>query len=413
MKTKILSAILIALLTLPAMAYDYEENGIGYTINNSTKSVSVTGYNSSVIAQNEGVVNIPEAISFNGRTYSVTSIGERAFSGYTGITSITIPSSVTSIGDLAFHGCTSLTSITIPPSIAYIGKYPFAGCENLNSVHITDLAAWCKIRYPYAAETGFRSQNAAESNPLSYAHNLYLNGELLTDLIIPDSITSIGNFAFVNCTSLKSITIPNSFKAMGTLTFYGCTGLEGIYISDLTVWCNIKYYDYYYESPYTPLQYAKRLFLNEKEVTDLIIPDSLTTINSPYFKYLKNLKSITIPSSFTSFGNYAFWNCPNITSIYSFAVNPPSISSDTFDNNVVKTKATLYVLPEAISAYQNHTYWKQFWIEEMDESMTGIEDVKISSDENAPIYDLYGRRIIGKPQGGQIYIRNGKKALAM
>lgn len=393
MKTKILSTILIALLTLPAMASDYEENGIGYTIDNSTKTATVTGYNSSVIAQNEGIVNIPESISLNGRTYSVTSIGQQAFYFCTSLTSITIGNSVTSIGERAFYGCTSL-----------------------NSVHITDLAAWCKISYsPYYKDYSY----PATGNPLFYAHNLFLNGELLTDLIIPDSITSISNFAFFNCTSLKSITIPNSFKAMGTLTFYGCTGLEGIYISDLTVWCNIKYnynnyyYENYYESPYTPLQYAKRLFLNEKEVTDLIIPDSLTTISGYTFQGLQNLESITIPNSVTDIESYAFKDCPNITSIYSYAVKPPRISSDTFDADVVKTKATLYVLPEAMSAYQNHTYWKQFWIEEMDESMTGIEDIKISSEENAPTYDLYGRRIMGKPQGGQIYIRNGKKTIAM
>ncbi len=368
MKTKILSTILIALLTLPAMAYDYEENGIRYTIDNSTKSASVTRYNSSVIAQNEGVVNIPEAISFNGRTYSVTSIGYYAFGGCTHLTSITIPSSVTSISSEAFRGCTGLTSITIPSSVTSISSNAFYGCTGLTSVNITDIAAWCKIYFDYY----FGSIDPISSNPLYYAKHLYLNGEEVTELTIPNSVTSIGNYAFVGCTGLTSITIPNSVTSIGERTFYNCTGL-----------------------------------------TSITIPSSVTSIYRSAFYGCTGLTSITIPSSVTSIENYAFSGCTGLTSIYSFAVKPPSIDSNTFDADVVKTKATLYVLPEAISAYQSDTYWKQFWIEEMDESMTGIENVKISSEENALIYDLYGKRIIGKPQGGQIYIRNGKKTIAM
>ncbi|MBR4553602.1 MAG: leucine-rich repeat protein [Bacteroidaceae bacterium] len=410
------------------MASDYEENGIRYTIDNSTKSASVTRYNSSVIAQNEGIVNIPETISFNGRTYSVTNIKYRAFKYCESLTSVTIGNSVTSIESEAFSDCTGLTSITIGNSVTSIGQKAFDYCRSLNNVHITDLASWCKISFA-GADTFYRS------------YKLYLNGKELTDLIIPESITTIGERAFYRCTSLTSITIPSTVTSIGNYAFSGCTGLTSITIpSSVTSIGESAFYNctrltsitipssltsigwsaFYGCTGLTSITIGNSVtsiggsaFYGCTGLTSITIGNSVTSIGRKAFYGCTGLTSITIPESVTSIESDAFRDCPNITIIYLYAVKPPSIINNPFDADVMKTKATLYVLPEAISAYQNHTYWKQFWIEEMDESMTGIENVKISSEENAPIYDLYGRRIIGKPQSGQIYIRNGKKTLAM
>ncbi len=254
---------------------------------------------------------------------SVTSIGEDAFWGCNNLTSVTIGNGVTYIGGSAFYWCRSLTSITIPDSVTSIGDRAFEWCESLTGVYITDIAVWCKIDF-----------KDYYSNPLYHANKLYLNGELVTDLIIPDGVTSIGEKAFYDCDSLTSITIPNSVTSIGKeafsscdgLTsvtigngvtsigggaFYSCDSLTGVYITDIAAWCKIDF-----EGSYSnPLYYAKKLYLNGELVTDLIIPDGGTSIGAYAFYDCDSLTSVTIGNGVTSIGEYAFYYCRNLTSI--------------------------------------------------------------------------------------------------
>ena len=160
---------------------------------------------------------------------SVTSIGGYAFYYCTSLSSVTIPDSVTSIGNGAFYWCTSLTSITIPDSVTSIGNSAFSSCEILSSVYITDINAWFKIDF---AENVISFDYQSISNPLYYAENFYLNGELVKELNIPDFVTSIDDYAFYNCTSLTSVTIPDSVTSIGDYAFRGCTLLTSITIPD-------------------------------------------------------------------------------------------------------------------------------------------------------------------------------------
>jgi hypothetical protein len=150
---------------------------------------------------------------------SVTFIGNNAFYGCAKLTSITIPDGVTAIGNYAFYGCSKLTSITIPSSLTSIGNQAFYNCTGLKGIYITDLTAWCKINF-YTSGT-----SSTYSNPLYYAGNLYLNGELITELVIPDGVTAIKARTFTGLTSATSVTIPEGVTGINYHAFYYCTNL--------------------------------------------------------------------------------------------------------------------------------------------------------------------------------------------
>ena len=157
-------------------ASDTQVDGIWYDFDSSTKTASVTyrGYDyDRYDGEYSGAVVIPETVTYNGTTYSVTNIGDYAFRICSSLTSVTIPNSVTSIGYGAFAYCSSLTSVTIGESVTSIGDDAFAYCTSLTSV------------------------------------------------TIPESVTSIGDQAFAYCSSLTSVTIPNSVTSIGSSAFYG------------------------------------------------------------------------------------------------------------------------------------------------------------------------------------------------
>ena len=290
------------LLATSASAVEVEIAGVWYDVVTKVKEATVIQYKNSKYS---GGIVIPETIEYDGNAYSVTSIGECAFSDCTSLTSVTIPNSVTSIGNSAFTNCASLTSVTIPDGVTSIGMHAFFGCSGLTSlvvgnnvasigvsafaycplkkVIVKDITAWCKISF-----------DNLHSNPLSISHRLYnAEGIIIRNLVISDNVTSIGNYAFED-SGLTSVTIPNSVTTIGDGAFNGC---------------------------------------------------ALTTV--------------TIGNSVASISFDAFANCSSLTDVYCLAENVPSTDSDAFVGSSINT-ATLHVPNASIVAYQTAAPWSGF-----------------------------------------------------
>ena len=212
MKARLLTTLATPLLALTSWANGVKIDGIYYDLNNSTNTATVSRNPNTAYTGN---ITIPASVSYGGTIYSVTSIGYVAFSGCTGLTSITIPASVTSLGSQVFYDCTGLTSISIPASVTSIGTEAFSTCSGLASIKVE------------AGNTAYDSRENCNAI-IETASNALVTGCMNTT--IPSSVTSIGSYAFRGCTGLASISIPASVTTIGGSAFYGCTGLTSITI---------------------------------------------------------------------------------------------------------------------------------------------------------------------------------------
>ena len=324
-----------------ALQYNTGENGL-YLGNSENSYVALikandTSITSCTIHENTKVIYDGAFSGCSGLTSitipdSVISIGREAFRGCSGLTSVTIPNSVTSIGDSAFYGCSGLASVTIPDSVTSIGgsafyncskltsitigngvtsirSSAFYGCSSLTSVYYTgDVAGWCGIE--------FRDSDA---NPFYYAHNLYLNDTLQTELVIPDTVTTIKSCAFFGCSGLTSVTIPDSVTYIGdaafcysgltsvtigngvtsieSSAFEGCSGLTSVTIPDSVT------------------SIGGGAFSGCTGLTSVMIPDGVTSIESEAFDGCSSLTSVTIGNGVTSIGYEVFHGCSGLTSV--------------------------------------------------------------------------------------------------
>ena len=292
---------------------------IYYNFNSDGSSVSVTYRGSSTGSySNEytGSVVIPENVTYEGKTYRVTSIGKYAFSGCGFIFHISIPLSVTTIKEGAFRGC-GMNNITIPPSVEEISDYTFAGCDEMVVVYLP----------PSIIRIG------------QYAFGACSN---LSSIIIPENVEEIGQEAFYECENLHSVTFLSSVKTVGKSAFYGCENLNKVIVPDIDKWCSIDFAS----SWSNPLVYAKHLYSSEnKEITNVVISQGVTKIGERAFERCEGITSVTIPSSVTSIGSLAFFACINLKQI-SLPPNITVISPKVFEscqnisNIVIPTSVT-------------------------------------------------------------------------
>ena len=241
-------------------------------------------------------LTIPESVTYEGYTFSVTRIDNKAFYNYTSLTSITIPDSVTTIGSSAFYGCTSLTSVTIGNSVTSIGDYAFYDCTSLTSVKIGN-------------------------NVTSIGSYTFEYCTSLTSVTIPDSVTSIGYSAFCGCTSLTSVTIPGSVTSIGRSTFYNCTSLTSIdYNGTVSQWKSIKGYG----NVSKIIKCTDGIIGNGNTVTIDNLKYKIYDDTASLVGYVDTPENLMIPKSFwydgytfkvSSIGVEAFYNCTSLTSV--------------------------------------------------------------------------------------------------
>ena len=366
-----------------AYAYDFMVDGLCYDINTDGSSVTLTYQNSSSPAYSNlnGALTIPPTVTYSGKTYSVTTIGDYAFQKCKGLTFIDIPNSVTSIGSAAFYDCNGLNSVTIPNSVISIGEwafsclgltsvtigksvksigyYAFSSCNNLtevnwNAKNCSDLSG--SPFYNLSKIKSFNFGNEVEHIPshlcsslsgltfvsipisvTSIGSSAFYECNGLTSVSIGNSVMEIGDYAFFGCSSLTSIVIPNSVTSIADGTFYGCSGLTSVTIPNSV----------------TSIRYAA--FFDCSRLTSVSIGNSVSSIGPSAFSGCKGLITVTIPISVTSIGNYAFsvcsslkevnWNarnCTDFTSSNNSAFsNLTSITNFKFGNEVEHIPAHL------------------------------------------------------------------------
>ncbi|MBR5982274.1 MAG: leucine-rich repeat domain-containing protein [Bacteroidales bacterium] len=368
---------------------------VGRSANETTGSVTTFGYLfSSGTESFDGAVTVtnPQATYIQkvpGDLRNITVTGgnllESSFNGYNMLTSVTITNSGPDIGEKAFYECTGLTSITLPSSVTSIGENAFYNCNALNKVNYTgSIAQWCGIDF--------------YEQPLDYAHNLYIDDNLVSNLVIPDGVTNIkmnafsgasclmsvtfsnsveniGDWAFWECSGLTDVTIPSSVTSIGTQAFQNCRGLTSLTISNSVPSISIGPKAFAYCTSLTTVNFNAAnctaygssnypVFGNCSSSATLNIGSNVTVIPSSLFNDWTGLARVNIPNSVTSIEENAFYNCTGMNRVnyagsitqwcgIDFYDQPLDHAHNLYVNNSLVTNL---VIPEEVTAIKMNAF---------------------------------------------------------
>ena len=366
---ELLLSFVTTLLPMVAGAYDFEIDGIYYNINTEENTVAVAKNPNKYT----GNIVIPSSVVYFDVTYLVTSIAYDAFDSCDNLTSITIPHTVTSIKESAFFDCSGLNSIVvksgnpvfdsrdncnaiietnsntlllgcnktvIPNSVTSIGNFAFYGSVGLTSITIPNsvTAIGNQAFYKCSSLTSVIIPNSV----ISIGVYAFAWCSALTSVTIPNSVTSIGGGAFFSCGSLTSVTIPNSITSIGSELFCLCSSLTSITIPNSVV--SIEAY----------------AFDSCSGLTSIIIPNEVTIIGQRAFYKCSSLTSVSIGSGVEKIENEAFEDCPNLTEVYCYAEKVVKPSWGAFFKYTDIGNTMLYVPGSALKAYKNTEPWSKF-----------------------------------------------------
>ena len=367
---------------------------------------------------------------------SITNLGEGAFRGCTNLTSVNIPSGINDIPKYLFYGCTSLSSITLPQNTMYIGSWSFYnckgltridipntveiigteafyGCTGLKGVYITDLAKWCGVKFGNYQYQGSNWEPSDKiSNPLAYAHNLYLNNELVVNLaipngvetieqfvfegaeclesvVIPNTVTTIGKSAFMFCSNLRSITIPSSittiaYRAFASLYtnggYYSGIGIlksqnqnnVRVYLGNTDSWLTNNYGIGFYENGGLNIE----LYAGNIRITDIVVPSEVNVLEQ-YSLSRVLVNSVTLHKNIETVYNNCFYNDSQNISLYVQSKFAPDLKTSTDGTATsflsVSKLAAIYVPNGKETAYKNKWSGHSSIIKEVDMTMSGAQ----------------------------------------
>lgn len=452
----------------------------------------------------KGQVIIPPTVQYDGKTYTVKSIKETAFHGNDSIINVTLPETITSIGKYSFYNCRKLTSINIPNSVINIDLCSFNSCYALKDINIPSSVliigneAFNSVLGPinidghnpnYSSTDGLlfnKDKSILMQCPTSISGQYTIPSTVqtigisafyccsLTNVIIPNSVTTISDNAFSGSINLSNIIIPDFVKTIGIEAFYGCrldtitiptsvtsigvgafrytsikiivnnnnplfSSLDGVlYNKDKTILLQHTFYNsnITFVIPNTVKVIGEEAFYGNW-FNYIIIPQSVTTIGYYAFGECQNLKEISIPESVDSIGDYAFWCCYGLAkislpkslkklgnyvfgvrdvlnSIYVYATTPIDLSTSTnVFYEVNKTTCTLYVPKGSLSLYQSANQWKDF------SNIVEFDATAVNNPNNTSLKVYYNQTTgslqlngVDSPVSVSVYALNGRLCIA-
>ena len=416
--------MLIALFTVMSMAANAEvieyrtDDGFKYNLDTEEKTAELAKFSGS-----QKKVVIPESVTYNDVTYSVTSLGNACFNGCSSLTSITIPSSVTSLGDRCFNGCKSLTSIDIPSSVTSLGDYCFENCTSLKTVTCEiatpingNFFGWCTLfqatlYVPVASLDAYRTTSPWSGfrailpiEPLKMTVDTDTKEAALEtvnfvedgNVVIPSSVevegvtytvTSIANEAFKGVDDVETVTLPRTLKEIGSAAFSGCKALKEVVVSEAAT-----------SSKVSAVRYGKIQRVATRAAGDGMRIGERTFADCPV------LAAVTMPSTVTTIGDNVFDNCESLKNVTCEAASCPAVN--TFGEFPI-SEATLTVPVGSLSQYSTTNPWSLFGKIQDSDGTTGISSATAHDGNDVKaVYGIDGSKRTASAKGLNIIRMN-------